>query len=275
MKLIKLDDVEYKMKTSIDDLTIKEYFDIQSINSERELVDEEYVERGKESEEFIKNKHINILSYLSKIDKNIFYEYPFLVDELNNFVESFSDNSEIWEQKEINKKTWQIDNYSKWTFQEWCDIENYVSKTNNILYGFYVLVYIFDKRTKKRKYDRHQNINNIKTFWENQPIKGNLNTILDLLDTIYNIKQKFYYIYEAKSPTFGTYNSDNLKKYHKIFGWEDTIIQIAETNLFNSINGSLFAVRNANAYEVLEYLNLKTARDIAENSDYINNNKKT
>jgi hypothetical protein len=284
MKIIKLNDVEYMFKNSIDDLTIKDYFEIQKLNSEREVKTFEndamlggtvaYVERDKESEIFIKNKNINILSYLSKIPVNIFIEYPFLSDELNTMLGSFKDDSAIWETKEINNKIWCIEKYTKWIFQEWCDMENYVTNMGNILYIFYVFVYMLDKRTKNRKYDRYQNINNIKLFWEQQPAKGNINTILDLFDTVKNIKKRFFYIYENKITYINTYSADNIKKYHKLFGWEDTIIQIAQTNLFTSTKGNLHAVRNGNCFEILEFLNMKTARDIAENADFLNNQQK-
>lgn len=284
MKLIKLDDVEYHFKNSIDDLTIKEYFEIQKINSQRETKSFDndkmlgnavvYVERDKESELFIKNKNINILSYLSGIPVNIFLEYPFLSDELNKMLGSFKDDSDIWNKKIISDKTWCLDNYKKWIFQEWCDMENYVTNNSNVLYIFYVFVYVLDKRTKNRKYDRYQNLNIIKNFWENQPAKGNINTILDLFDTVQNIKKRFSYIYEPKISSINTYNSDNVKKYHKIFGWEDTIINIAQSNLFTSAKGNLHAVRNYNCFEILEFLNIKTARDMAENADFLNNQQK-
>lgn len=284
---VEINDVKYNVKQNTKDMTIKDYFDIQAVLARRQegkkteyldgTFDVEYRKTEEESEDFKLEKTIDILHIISDIPKELFNEYPELVLEIESLVESFEVDKKIWKTKKIGNITWKYDQIKEWCFQQWVDCEN--ASSDNLLYPFVISLYKYkvDDKTCTRKYDRfHPDFKQKLNLWLSQDAWSNTASITSFLSSIADAKTYYPYIYgdlESSSPEAGKY----MKEYFKFVKWEDTIVSIAQTPVFNSSKGTLYAVRNANVIEVLQYLNIKRGRDYAEGEDYNNkhNNKTT
>ena len=302
----KIDDIEYSLKQNLKDVTIREYFDIMKIQSKRceipvkeseKFVDGsyevKYYETKDEPFEFTFNKQNEVLHILSKIPIEILNNYPELGENLSNYIESFNDDSKIWKNKTVYKTiskkveylegskkkykliddivetefVWCFDEPETWTFQQWVDCEN--ATKLGLYYPFLISLYKNKKGSKiKRVYDRsHPNLDDIENEWLEFSAFGNINNIIHILNKMSEIRSMFYWIYEVKSE-FEEPLQKTQQIYNKFAGWNDVVVSLSETNAFNSSKGTLYAVRNSNCVEVLEFLNWKRGKSFAEYEDY-------
>lgn len=302
MKQFLIDDKEYQLKQNLEDITIKEYFDIMKIVSERMEIpvpehkkfkdgsyDVEYYKSSEEPEEFKLDKSYRIMSILSGLDTQLFKDYPDLYTSLSPLIEDLTDDSPVWystiqkdrkyirSQKKYlitdsDKYAWTFDDVSEWCFQQWVDVEN--ASRQNILYPFLISVYrasLTDTgkvSKKKRKYDRsHPDWEEKEAYWYNQPAKGNINTVTHILNKMSETRKQFFWVYEAISQ-FSEPEKPTMKLYTEFAGWNDVIVSLSKNNTFNSPTGTLNAVRTANCLDVLEYLNWERGKSFAEYEDY-------
>lgn len=105
----KINDVVYKLKQNLKEVTVKDYFDIIKIQSERcqkpvteddkyvdGTYDIKYYDKDDEPEEFRLKKNARIMNILSGIPAEYFEEYEELYVELSQYVLSLNDESNPW-----------------------------------------------------------------------------------------------------------------------------------------------------------------------------------
>ena len=303
MKKITIGEIDYNFKTSIEDINVGEYFDVMKIISERceKVLSEadvlyygqdykEYYERGKEPESFLIDRTIKLVSYLSKIPRNLFDDYPQLIETLSPLIENFDDNSEVLNRLPllVNKgkklvesedTEWLIDKPTDWCFQQWVDCEN--ATKQGMYYPFIISIRKVSKgKTSKKVYDRsHPDLDYKLSYWLKKSAKGLINTILSVIDSMSETRTQFFWVYEATSQFPDTKENKYGKIYSEFAGWNDVVVSMSQTPVFNSSKGTLYAVRNANCLDVLEYLNWQRGKSYAEYEDYksdeAKNNKMT
>lgn len=282
-------EIEYHFKNTLDDINIKDYFEITSIifkktekpvDEKKKYVDgtydKEYYSLQEEPEEIKLDKRIKVVSYLSGVDYQLFVDYPELLLELEDVLEPLNFNETVWKTKPVTKgrkntetnQEWTYDDPEQWSFQQWVDAEN-ASKTS-LIYPYLIALYKREKGTrKKRKYDRsHPEWEEIEAYWLRQPARDNVSVIYHILSRMADVRSKFYYVYEAQSSFTDNKENGNTKAYNEFAGWNDVVVSLAEQPFFNSPSGTLNAVRNANCIEVLELLNWKRGKSFAEYEDY-------
>ena len=297
MKSFKIDDKEYQFKQNLDDITVKEYFDIMKIVSERTekpvpeekkfkdgTYEKEYYLPSEEPDEIKLDKSYRIISILSGLEVQLFKDYPDLYNSLSPLIEDLTDDSPVWystihkDRKYVRSQKkylvedstthqWVYDDVSKWTFQQWVDMEN--ASRQNVIYPFLIAVYkVSITNRKKRAYDRsHPDFEDKEQYWYNQPARGNINTITHILDVMSETRKQFFWIYEATSQ-FTEPEKPTMKAYTEFAGWNDVIVSMSKNPTFNSSKGTLYGVRNAPCLEVLEYLNWERGKSFAEYEDY-------
>lgn len=262
----------------------------------------EYYEPNDEPLHFKWTKNNKIMSLLSGVPLEYFENSLELGEMLAEHVESFEDEQGIWKSKkhfntvtqkvnvEINGKVkvrnidvhvesdnevWTYDKANDWCFQQWVDAEN-ASKRE--LYHPFIIA-ITKKNTslktqRNKKYDRsHPDLDDKLDYWLNQPAEGNINTIMQVLNDMADVRSKFFWIYE-----FQTAYPEPMKAgatmYNNFAGWNDVVVSLSKTNAFNSSTGTLNAVRTTNCIDVLEYLNWERGKSSAEYEDYKAEEKK-
>jgi hypothetical protein len=106
------------------------------------------------------------------------------------------------------------------------------------------------------------------------PVKSNLTLIEYIKKDIDTIRNSFKGLYMS-SNTGGEKVGENTQTYLEGVGWFDTIISLANnpSPIFNSPTGTLDAVKQRNAFDVLNYLNIKKQKDDAEYKDWKVKNK--
>jgi hypothetical protein len=303
MLSIKINDVEYSLKQNLKEITIKEYFDIMKIQSKRCEIpvkeadkfkdgtyDIQYYESGKEPLEFVWDINAELINILSYIPIDILKQSPEISTELLQYVDDFTDDTSVWKSKPITKTitekvlvsdkkhkfvetivntdyNWVYDEPSDWCFQQWVDSEN--ATKQKLYYPFLMCLYKQKNGSKtKRLYSRaHKDFDEKEAYWLEQPAYGNINTIISVLNKMSEVRNLFYWIYEARSK-FTEKEKPTQKIYSEFSGWNDVVVSLSECNAFNSSKGTLYAVRNANCVEVLEYLNWKRGKAFAEYEDY-------
>ena len=301
-----VNDVEYSLKQNLKEITIKEYFDIMKIQSEKlemPVKDEDkfmdgtyevkYYERGSEPIEFRWRKDNELISLLAGIPLDVLEQSPELSETLMDYIEPFEDDSAVWSNKRVMKTItvkkevekngkvkmvnveeevesdyiWKYDKVNAWSFQQWVDCENASRQT---LYYPFLIALFKQKEGSKTKvaYNRsHPDFDDKEAYWLNQTAYGNINTIVHILNEMSKVREMFYWIYEAQT-AFPEKQKKTEKIYSTFAGWNDVVVSLSETNAFNSSKGTLYAVRNANCIEVLEYLNWKRGKAFAEYEDY-------
>lgn len=276
MKTIEIDDKEYNIAESIDDISLGQYVEIMTILARREwkeigklaLSDEilkDIVEVGKESDEFKLERHIDLLCVVSDIPKDLYKEFPSLVDEIIQLVDwksLMNDESKTVDDLEIYEVKYKVVRPSNGTFQQWCDFENFVS--DNPLIAF--LVYLSDGSEYNRY---HPDFETKMIAFSRVEAKGNAAILDSILDEVHKIRDEYKFVYgdADDDDNDGEPIGANIEQHYNRFKWEDVIVNIAETNMFTSNKGNLYAVRNANTLDVLDYLNIKRSRDRAEYKD--------
>jgi len=284
-----LDDKQYSFKNTLDDITIKDYFDITGIMMKRiekpvddkkkyvdGTYDKEYYALNEEPEEVKLDKRIEVVSLLTSVDKQLFIDYPELLLELEDHLQPLNYNEDVWKTKPVTKgklnnptnHEWVYDDPEQWSFQQWVDSEN--ASKQSLINPFLIAIYKREKGIrKKRKYDRSlPDFDEYQAFWLKQPARDNISAIYHILSRMADVRDMFFWIYKAESeyPDKG----DNLatRAYNEFAGWNDVVVSLAEHNFFNSNKGTLDAVRNANCIDVLELLNWRRGKSFAEYEDY-------
>lgn len=275
MKTIEIDDKEYEVLTSIEDITLGQYVALMRILARREwkelgkmaLSDEiakEIVEIGKESYEFKLEKVIDSLCILSNIDKELYVSFPSLVDVVEPMIEwngIFKDDSKVVDNVELYEVKYRVVRPSEAEFQRWCDFENFVG--DNPLIAF--VVYL-DSGKPYNRY--HPDFEQKMMVFDRVEAKGNAAILDSILDEVYKIRDDYKFIYgSSDDDEDGEPAGRNIMEHHNRFKWEDVIVSVAETNMFTSDRGNLWAVRNAHTLDVLDYLNIKRSRENAEYKD--------
>lgn len=288
---------EYSFKNTLDDITIEDYFEISKIVNEKieKPVDEskrfvdgtykkEYYTNAEEPADIKLSKRIDVIVLLSKVDKQLFLDYPELLLELEERLEPLNTDDAIWKKtphfnykklkgQAVKEKVetnfeWTYDDVKQWSFQQWVDAEN-ASKTS-LIYPFLIAIYKREKGTqKKRKYDRaHPDWEDKEEFWLKQPCRNHIATILHILNEMANVRDMWFYVYKAKSNFEDKSERTAQNEYSDFAGWNDVVVSLAENNYFTSPTGTLNGVRTANCIEVLELLNWKRGKSFAEYEDY-------
>lgn len=274
MKTIEIDDKQYEVATSLDDISLGQYVQLSLILARREwkvigkmaLSDEilkDIVEIGKESDEFKLEKVVDLLCVMSNIDKQLYLDFPSLVDIVEPLIDwngLFNDNSNVSEEVEIYEEKYRVIKPSEAEFQRWCDFENFVS--DNPLIAF--VVYL-DSGKPYNRY--HPDFEQKMLAFSRVDAKGNAAILDSILDEVHKIRDEYKFVYGAADDEEGEPAGANITEHHNRFKWEDVIVSVAETNMFTSSKGNLWAVRNANTLDVLDYLNIKRSRENAEYKD--------
>ena len=274
MKTIEIDDVKYDVRTTLDDITLGDYVALMQILARREwkeigkmaLSDEilkELVEIDKESDEFKLNKVIDLLCVLVDIDRDLFVSFPSLVDIVELLVDwngVFKDSSKVETEIELYEEKYRLVRPSEAEFQRWCDFENFV--TDDPLIAF--VVYLDTDKAYNRY---HPDFDTKMTVFSRVEARGNAAILDFILDEVHNIRDEYKFVYGAGDDDDGEPAGVNITEHHNRFKWEDVIVSVAETNMFTSSKGNLWAVRNANTLDVLDYLNIKRSKESAEYKD--------
>jgi hypothetical protein len=315
MKDFTINDIKYSLKQNLKDMTVKDYFDIMKIQSERcekpvrevdryidGTYDKEYYETNDEPLHFKWKKNNRIMSILSGVPLEYFDDSLELGEILAEHVEGFEYDKTVWKSKkhidtvsqkvnvEINGKVktrnievnvesdteiWTYDKATNWCFQQWVDSEN--ASKQEIYFPFIIAVTKKNtsvKTQRNKKYDRtHPDFDDKLTYWMNQPAYDNISTIINVLDEMSKVREKFFWIYEFET-AYPEPMKATSKVYNNFAGWNDVVVSLSKTNAFNSPSGTLNAVRTANCIEVLEYLNWERGKSAAEYEDYKEDEKK-
>lgn len=268
------EETTYELATNLDDITLGEWVALMNAVSKREwkeigkmaLSDEilkELVDVDKETEEFKTQKIVDCLYILSNIPVELFTTFPSLTDELAQLVDwkdLMNDTSKPANELEAYEVMFKKINIGDCTFQQWCDFENFIGE--NMLIAFVVFL------SNGKPYNRfHPDFEEKMMMFSRIPARGNAATLQSILDEIYKIRDDYRYVYSTEEVLTGE-NNYHTEEHHKLFKWEDVIVSIAETPMFTSEKGNLWAVRNANVLEVLDYLNIKRSKDLAELKDF-------
>ena len=273
MEKIIVQGIEYNIRQTIDDLTFGEYCRLIQITTRRERVLDmttndgeeiwEDVEVGKESQLFLDKKEIDFLSIITEIPTELYEEFPQLKEIIfNETGDLFADDSEPMEFITLNGVDYTYPELIDWTFQEWCDMEGAVQmiKDHTIIFPLTTII-----RQAGRRYNRfHPDFQGKRQMLEALPAKGLVATVMQIINEMKPMREAHPYIYKA---SYGEDAGRYLKQHLEVVKWEDTIVQLAQSNVFNSPSGTLNGVRIANVLEVLQYLNVKKGRDMAEYLD--------
>jgi hypothetical protein len=298
-------DIEYSLKQNLNEITVKEYFEIVKIQDEKcakplvksSVIDTsklpvEYYNYDEEPAYFKWNKINRTINLLSGLPLEILEEYYELGDKLFEHVNLTEllpvwkthidykivtekvayDKGGVTKYKNLDSKVesdyvWTYDKAEDWCFQQWVDCEN--GSRISLYYPFVISVYKKKKGSSaKRKYDRSlPSFESDLEFWLNEPASENINTIINVLNEMSEIRKYFKWIYEVES-AFAEPRKPTETIYLEDAGWNDVVVSLSETNAFNSAKGTLNGVRTANCVEVLEFLNWKRGKAFAEYEDY-------
>jgi len=279
MENILLNGDEYHICTDINDLTLGKYCKLTQILGRREkVVDIETIdgdtlyktlEPQEETTEFKRQVELDFLTTVTDIPLEFFVDYPELTNEVNQVVgDIFTDEEEVWTQIDIQGTTYEIPEITQWTFQEWCDMEGAIQmiEENTILMLLAMIL-----RPVNSSYDRfHPTYMDKYVYLSSLPAKGNVVTIMQIITDMKPMRDAHPFIYTV---SVGEAVSKHMKAHYERMKWEDTIVSLAQINVFNSDEGTLKGVRNANVLDVLQYLNVKKSRDTAEYLDSKQKNK--
>lgn len=285
MKTIKIDGKEYEFINEAGEITLGQHSELLKIIAEKEVV-KEYKEFGatgekqgtkieveleevEQSEEFKQSKYNKIVALLSDIPLEILEDYPqiasVVIDSID-FSVIVQKDKKVRKELKIGSDRYLVLEPSKGEFQRWSDVERYIKMLGN----WAVLLVYSDKIVKRRsKYNRYFPDFDYKTRYLSSLLyKEWGSTVEYLLKQIANIKESYYYIYKCSD--WGDKASKDKAELSDVFGWELTIANLAESGVF----GTLKDVRNENVLDVLEYVNMQTAKNRAEWIEYQRTKKK-
>jgi hypothetical protein len=266
MEIVKLDDKPYKVKNTLSDLTLGEWLKFVDAINEVEMIEIGETAGGEmltevatvNSPEFLKRKRVKILTSISNIPEDLL-----MMEELASIIESLLTDSLLNIEKSntisFRGSTWTYKQMYDWTFQQFCDFDT-LSDNNRVR----ALKLVITKDTGA-PYDRYANDLDSKGFIDDMPANITAPLYVSLLEDLKTLRSYYKFLFEF--PSSGAPAGGNLKIHYQMFKWEDTIVTLAQSTVFNSPQGTLHGVRNARATEVLEYLNLMRSKDSAEYLD--------
>lgn len=266
MEIIKIEGTEYSVRNDVEELSVRDWFTLKEVYSERYYIvngtladGTELKEVAEPTEEFLLDKWRKVLRVISDIPDN-FLAIDQVVEVIVPFI---PDIFSITKKKLVtfDGVRFTIKPFDTWCFQQFCDFD---SSLIDPLEAFLTVVRRVDDLD--RPYDRYGNDREELLFLPKAPATVFIPLFLYLIEKYIEFKGYFKYLFEFEGA--GESRGPNSKQHSKNFKWEDTIATLAETPVFNSPKGTLYAVRTARATEVLEYLNLKQSKDTAEYLDY-------
>lgn len=280
MENIKLNNVTFYIKSTFKELTALEYY--KFINVLKKPIKNEYtkedldikIRNTKEFETKVqhiyteKDKLIELFSCISNIPK-FYFDNEYFYEEMSMYLSSIIEDllkveSETRTYYDIEGKRYFIDyEIHKWVFQKWCDVEGALSDslTKTPLHAFTLILQQKNVEYFRFHYDYDLKISHL----YNMPAYKVVGTINKLLEIIRTIRYNHSNLYTSSG---GSTTGPNMKNYLNNAKWEDVIISLSETQAFNSPKGTLYAIRNAETLDVLNYLKFKAMKAHAENEDY-------
>lgn len=262
---IKINGIEYNLWNKFDGMPLGVYCGYLKVMMEREFKEivlvsgeklKEEIPKNEESIEFQLLKNRKLIGILSDIPEDLLDEIHYSLIE---YIEIVEPNNL---KKTPPKSNYEIKGIESWTFQQFCDFENLVYED---FLNFFALMF----NEKKYLYDRmHPDFQKKRQYFANQLASDYMGVLYDYFNDITTIKGMYQFV-------FGDYGDDGtpagkeISEHLKRFKWEDTIVSLANNPapIFNHSKGTLYGVRNANCFDVIDYLNVKTSRDIAEKAD--------
>lgn len=267
---------EYYVKT-MDDMTVKDWYDLHSALTSREYRvpdgaiggEAELVDFEKESKEFQDGKIKSVISTYSNVPLEYLDRFIGLKEELLDLLPELSNYSdEVKDSFKMMGSEYFVQDLRYISFQQWADVESYgdIDKLAPIA----ILI-----MEKGKTYDYFNNDLNakVKALYRLKA-KEYMATIINIFSTIRQLRDSYYFVYNADYGQVSGYTSNGMKEHYKHFKWQDVVVTVAESGMFNGPTGPLHATRNANVLEVLYYLNIKRSREAAESRDQIANMNK-
>lgn len=287
---IKIEGESYDVKVKVDEITFKEYLEVVAIYSEREYerikVDgkwrnrREPIEQGKETAKFLLNRDKKIVKLLSTIPFKKLVTTPDIVDYCINKMDEYGLFEGIEKATKeshapqffiLDGGSYSLTDPANMTFQQWMHIEHYAVKGNKEL----------DAEGNEIVIDRPQefliplfygwnkelsNMEKLRLHFNSKPLMEVLPIYNHLNDICNNIRSNHIYIYGGGGSSAGSSMSLHLRR----FGWVDTLCQLAKENIF----GTYVETQDSRVYDVLEYVNCNSSREIAADEDYKSKNNK-
>lgn len=292
MKTITINEKQYNIKTDINDLTIREWialmdilmekeWDIKSVTSDKlGITKREKTIKTVESVEFKTQKIQKSLAILTDIPQSIFNEYDNLVSLIYTLINynSFSsiDKQKIQKKIDIDGDIYTLIDFPSITFERFCYLLDYTDM--DTLHHF-TIMYQFKnyKWETQKKY-----LNDYILSFEELNAGVYANTFVHLKDIIAQVKQNYSFVFkplddeeEEKSTIDAPLTK--MKEHLSAFKWHHILFKLSQEQTFSSTKGSLHGVKNANVFDVLDYLNWQFSYNEAENYDnkqkIINKNK--
>lgn len=280
MKVVKLtidDDVQAFKVKELEDLTIRDWYNIHgalTLKESRPIPGAigggfEEVPDELASDEFIQSKYIKIATSFCNIPEEYFSRFIGLLETILEMIPDINSiDSTIYKSIKLDDDDYLIYDLTKITFMEWCDIESYytIDKMAPICIMLRVAGTSYDYFNNDLQYK-------IKCLY-GLKAKQWMSTVLSMFKEINKVRDSYYFVYNADYGNQSGYSNNAMKEHYKHFNWHDVIVQLTDSNAFNGPTGTLEAVRNANALNVLWYLNIKRSREAAESKDQISNMNK-
>ena len=266
MLTLSIDNIDYALPESIDEITLGKWEELLNL-----IVEREYVIRGKtrggdevktevpigeESEEFKHSQRIKIAQLFIDLPESFFEEqYELTLFVYETVIKAFNDDGKV---KDILGM--KFPSLRSIKFAQFVDMENYRSMG---VIPFLAVALQKDGEKYNRMHPYFQKKVGLLT---NAPAKGSVNYINKFFKELNALKASFPVVFEGTGVTGE--KSPNMDKHFDTFKWEEIVRSLATGEpVFNSSKGTLYAVRNANALEVLEYLNIQKAYQAAEYKD--------
>ena len=219
---VTIDDKDYDVAQSIDDLMLIDWVELMTILSRREYKEigkmatsdeilKELVPTKDETLEFKEDKLIDMLVLLSSIPKALFVEYPSLSDEIGKLVDwsnLYKDDSVVVDEIESYEVKYKRLPLADSTFQHWCDFENFVS--DNLLIAF--VVFLSDG-TPYNRY--HKDFETKLLMFGRLPARGNAALLQSILDDVSKARDDYFYIYNNDTEEGGEPIGRYIEQHHK------------------------------------------------------------
>lgn len=267
---------EYYAKT-MDTMTVKDWYDLHSALTAREYRvpdgaiggESELVDFEKESKEFQDEKIKTVISTYTNVPMEYLDRFLGLKEELLDLLPELSNYSnEVKDSFKMMGSEYFVQDLRHISFQQWADVESYTDIDKLAPIAILIM-------EKGSSYDYFNNDIHakIKALYRLKASEY-MATIIHIFSTIRQLRDSYYFVYNADYGQVSGYTNNGMKEHYKHFKWQDVVVTVAESGVFNGPLGSLHATRNANVLEVLYYLNIKRSREAAESRDQLANMNK-
>lgn len=258
---IKIQDEEYNIKLKPSEINLYDYLTIVDIIM---IDDEEMDEEG---------KNIEIIRYLSDIHPK-YYGEPKIMEYFINILNTNLENCPIPTPSEKLFERYSYEEPSQWVFYQWVLYESFLKNghTHNdveIKGHFLYLPLVYSNNSEFD--EKMENFGDkIEQFLYKRPFYEVIWYHNKVIEMFNSIKQSHYYVYMHDGGGGGG-NNPNLKNHNEVFGWMETMRDLAEKGVF----GTYLQLKKAPLFDVLAFLNVQIGRSVAESDDMlINKNKK-